>query len=233
VFCVEISKNESVVPVACVCECANLNVRMLIRKHKVICDRLPLNVATGRTLVKTQKWNTSVVVCCLFHRRFHLALCSCSPTYNVTTQADHYKLTNSTFTKPALTAMNTFRSFLIALFVASASAFTIAPALCGGSSFVVSHGPQQQHQQAADVTQHARRSDMQMGSMAKFGIFSPAVYAAKFVLGQDKLNKIRGKAIALHSEKISEFSEWVGAYHLRTKLIKKAKTNGDVLGFLV
>lgn len=69
--------------------------------------------------------------------------------------------------------------------------------------------------------------------MAKFGVFSPAVYASKVVLGQDRLNKIRGKAISLHSEKIGQFCEWVGAYHMRTRLIKKAKVNGDTLGFLV
>ena len=72
-----------------------------------------------------------------------------------------------------------------------------------------------------------------MGSMAKFGIFSPAVYAAKVVLGPEKLNKIRGKAISLHSQYIGDFCSWVGAYPLRTKLIKKAKVNGDTLGFLV
>jgi hypothetical protein len=32
-----------------------------------------------------------------------------------------------------------------------------------------------------------------MGNNAKFGIFSPAVYAAKFVLGEAKLNKVLGK----------------------------------------
>lgn len=71
------------------------------------------------------------------------------------------------------------------------------------------------------------------GKMAKFGIFSPAVYAAKFALGTEKLNKIRAKAISLHSQYIGDFCLWVGAYHLRTRLIKKAKTNGDILGFLV
>ena len=75
---------------------------------------------------------------------------------------------------------------------------------------------------------------MQMGGkMAKFGIFSPAVYGAKFVLGQEKLNKLRGKGISLHSQAIGEFCGWSGAYHLRTKLVKLAKTNGDTLGFLV
>jgi hypothetical protein len=71
------------------------------------------------------------------------------------------------------------------------------------------------------------------GKMSKFGIFSPAVYAAKFALGPDRLNKIRGKAISLHSQYIGDFCEWIGAYHLRTQLIKKAKVNGDTLGFLV
>lgn len=71
------------------------------------------------------------------------------------------------------------------------------------------------------------------GKMSKFGIFSPAVYVAKFALGTDRLNKVRGKAISLHSQYIGDFCEWIGAYHLRTQLIKKAKTNGDILGFLV
>lgn len=86
---------------------------------------------------------------------------------------------------------------------------------------------------AAPSSPRSGISSLQMGNMAKFGIFSPAVYGAKLVLGNDKLNKIRGKAISLHSQYIGEFCEWVGAYHLRTKLIKKAKTNGDTLGFLV
>ena len=71
------------------------------------------------------------------------------------------------------------------------------------------------------------------GKKAKFGVFSPAVYGAKLALGEKKLNSLRGKAISLHSQAIGEFCTWSGAYHLRTKLIKKAKTNGDILGFLV
>mmetsp|Transcript_117723 Transcript_117723/g.240711 ORF Transcript_117723/g.240711 Transcript_117723/m.240711 type:complete len:132 (-) Transcript_117723:267-662(-) len=71
------------------------------------------------------------------------------------------------------------------------------------------------------------------GKKAKFGVFSPAVYGAKIVLGTARLNKVRGKGISLHSTAIGDFCKWAGAYHLRTKLIKKAKTNGDILGFLV
>lgn len=98
-----------------------------------------------------------------------------------------------------------------------------------GSNFVVS----QRSRVAQPVARSNSKSSLQMGSQAKFGIFSPAVYGAKIALGNDKLNKIRGKAISLHSQYIGEFCEWAGAYHLRTRLIKKAKTNGDILGFLV
>lgn len=117
------------------------------------------------------------------------------------------------------------------LLASSCHAFVPLGATAGGSAFVVSQRPS-----AHPVVQTPARSSsssLYMGSMAKFGVFSPAVYAAKVVLGQDRLNKIRGKAIALHSEKIGDFCTWVGAYHLRTRLIKKAKTNGDILGFLV
>jgi hypothetical protein len=127
------------------------------------------------------------------------------------------------------------RLCLLAVLLVASNAFTATPTLggaVGGSSFVVStKGVQaptpRSHQGSAGV------SSLQMGSQAKFGIFSPAVYAAKIVLGSDKLNKVRGKAISLHSQYIGEFCEWVGAYHLRTRLVKKAKTNGDILGFLV
>ena len=71
------------------------------------------------------------------------------------------------------------------------------------------------------------------GKKAKFGIFSPAVYIAKLVLGESKLNKVRGKAISLHSQAITEWCKTYGAYNLRTRLIKRAKNNGDELGFLV
>ena len=100
-----------------------------------------------------------------------------------------------------------------------------------GSNFVISQRPQVQQQQP--VSRSNSKSSLQMGSQAKFGVFSPAVYVAKIGLGNDKLNKIRGKAISLHSQYIGEFCTWSGAYHLRTRLIKKAKLNGDILGFLV
>ena len=45
-----------------------------------------------------------------------------------------------------------------------------------------------------------RRSQLHMGNNAAFGIFSPAVVAAKAVLGDKTLNKLRGKGISLHSQ---------------------------------
>jgi len=80
---------------------------------------------------------------------------------------------------------------------------------------------------------YQRGGQLTMGNNAAFGIFSPAVYAAKFVLGEQKLNKIRGKAISLHSQAITEWCNTYGAYNMRLKLIKKAKKTGDRLGFLV
>lgn len=99
-----------------------------------------------------------------------------------------------------------------------------------GSNFVVSQRARSVQQ---PVARSNSRSSLQMGSQAKFGVFSPAVYIAKIGLGNDKLNKIRGKGISLHSQTIGDFCTWAGAYHLRTRLIKKAKVNGDILGFLV
>lgn len=127
--------------------------------------------------------------------------------------------------------MRTFRTvaLILAVAVAAVNAFTVSSQT--GTSFVVSQRPRAATTSACPARNGV--SSLQMGKMAKFGIFSPAVYGAKLALGTDKLNKIRGKAISLHSQYIGEFCEWAGAYHLRTKLIKKAKVNGDTLGFLV
>ena len=86
-----------------------------------------------------------------------------------------------------------------------------------------------QRRQRPQVAQTIR-----MGSMAKFGVFSPAVYAGRIILGDKRLEKVRGQGISLHSQAITEFCVFVGATpKMRGLLIKKAKTNGDTLGFLV
>ena len=50
-----------------------------------------------------------------------------------------------------------------------------------GFSPTISHGSN---------SRNYHRSQVKMGNNAKFGIFSPAVYAARFVLGEAKLNKV-------------------------------------------
>eukprot|EP00904_Undaria_pinnatifida_P007536 jgi/Undpi1/3912/HiC_scaffold_16.g07280.m1 len=78
-----------------------------------------------------------------------------------------------------------------------------------------------------------RGGELRMGKVSKFGVFSPAVVGAKIALGETRLNKIRGKVIALHSQVITEYCRWVGApSKVRGLLIRKAKRNGDDLGFL-
>ena len=72
-------------------------------------------------------------------------------------------------------------------------------------------------------TPRMRKTELSMGGkMSKFGIFSPAVYAAKAVLGEAKLNKLRGKAISLHSQAITEWCQQYGAYNLRLKLVRSS-----------
>ena len=66
------------------------------------------------------------------------------------------------------------------------------------------------------------------------GIFAPAVRISIALVGLKDLNKLRGKAIALHSQVITSFCKQVGAPP-KTKqgLIRLAKKNGHDLGFLV
>mmetsp|Transcript_7080 Transcript_7080/g.10454 ORF Transcript_7080/g.10454 Transcript_7080/m.10454 type:complete len:127 (+) Transcript_7080:40-420(+) len=116
---------------------------------------------------------------------------------------------------------------ILSVLAAAVNGYSVG-AINGGSSFAVG-----QRLTSVPVRPVNDREMHMMGKKAKFGIFSPAVYLSKIALGEPKLNKLRGKGIGLHSGVIGDFTKWSGAYHLRTKLIKLAKTNGDVLGFLV
>lgn len=72
-----------------------------------------------------------------------------------------------------------------------------------------------------------------MGRVSKFGPFTPAVIATRLIIGDKRLNKLRGKAISLHSQAITAFCEFTGAGpKMRQNLIRVAKKNGDTLGFL-
>mmetsp|Transcript_11804 Transcript_11804/g.20258 ORF Transcript_11804/g.20258 Transcript_11804/m.20258 type:complete len:129 (-) Transcript_11804:169-555(-) len=84
-----------------------------------------------------------------------------------------------------------------------------------------------------NVSKSNLSTTIHMGKVAKFGIFSPAVIAVRFVIGEKRFDKIRGKGISLHSEVITNFCEFVGTSP-KTKqgLIRLAKNNGSTLGFL-
>merc|ERR1719231_895026 len=78
----------------------------------------------------------------------------------------------------------------------------------------------------------AARSAVSMGP-AKDGPFTPAVRAARLILGDQQLLKLRGKAISYHSQYINQFCEEFGVpKKMNQGLIKKAKIVGSDLGFL-
>ncbi|KAJ4967719.1 hypothetical protein NE237_014420 [Protea cynaroides] len=65
------------------------------------------------------------------------------------------------------------------------------------------------------------------------GLFAPVVVVARNIIGKKRFNQLRGKAIALHSQVITEFCKSIGAdAKQRQGLIRLAKKNGERLGFL-
>ena len=103
---------------------------------------------------------------------------------------------------------------LVAFVATSANAFsstmTADLSQTGSSSFVVSQRPR--FDAASMCPARTGVSSLHMGGKAKFGIFSPAVYAAKLVLGDARLKKYRGKAISIHSSTIGDFTKWCVQY---------------------
>jgi hypothetical protein len=64
-------------------------------------------------------------------------------------------------------------------------------------------------------------------------VFAPVVRFTRNVIGMKKFNLLRGKAISVHSQVITEFCKFIGAQQkIRQGLIRVAKTNGHKLGFL-
>lgn len=78
------------------------------------------------------------------------------------------------------------------------------------------------------------RAQPRMGNINEGkGIFAPIVVVARNVIGKQRFNQLRGKAIALHSQVITEFCKSIGAdAKQRQGLIRLAKKNGEKLGFL-
>ncbi|KAI3459539.1 hypothetical protein Pfo_016202 [Paulownia fortunei] len=65
------------------------------------------------------------------------------------------------------------------------------------------------------------------------GLFAPIVVVTRNIIGKKRFNLLRGKAIALHSQVITEFCKSIGAdSKQRQGLIRLAKKNGEWLGFL-
>lgn len=78
------------------------------------------------------------------------------------------------------------------------------------------------------------RSRPMMGNVNEGkGIFAPLVVVTRNIVGKKRFNQLRGKAIALHSQVITEFCKTIGAdSKQRQGLIRLAKKNGEKLGFL-
>ncbi|WOK95385.1 protein PROTON GRADIENT REGULATION 5, chloroplastic-like [Canna indica] len=79
-----------------------------------------------------------------------------------------------------------------------------------------------------------RRPSPRMGNVNEGkGLFAPAVVFVRNIVGRKRFNQLRGKAIALHSQVITEFCKTIGADgKQRQGLIRLAKKNGEKLGFL-
>ena len=64
-------------------------------------------------------------------------------------------------------------------------------------------------------------------------MFAPLVVLVRNRIGKVKFNQLRGKAIALHCQTITNFCNRVGLEtQVRQNLIRLAKNNGKKLGFL-
>lgn len=64
-------------------------------------------------------------------------------------------------------------------------------------------------------------------------MFAPLVVLIRDRIGKAKFNQLRGKAIALHAQTITNFCQKVGIDSAaRQNLIRLAKNNGKKLGLL-
>lgn len=64
-------------------------------------------------------------------------------------------------------------------------------------------------------------------------MFAPVVVWIRSLMGKAKFNQLRGKAIGLHAQTITNFCKRFGiASSQRQSLIRLAKSNGKKLGLL-
>jgi hypothetical protein len=65
-------------------------------------------------------------------------------------------------------------------------------------------------------------------------MFAPIIITVRKIMGEVKFNKLRGKAIGLHSQTITNFCNRIGIdSKKRQNFIRLAKSNGKRLGLLV
>lgn len=87
---------------------------------------------------------------------------------------------------------------------------------------------------SAAVPRHtATRQVTRMGNKNTTGPFAPIVRLTRSIMGEKRFNSIRGQGISLHSQVIRQFITRIGGDNKKIQgLIKKAKMNGEKLGFL-
>ena len=74
---------------------------------------------------------------------------------------------------------------------------------------------------------------MRLGNKSTGGPFAPLVVVVRNVVGEKDFNKLRGKAISLHSQVIKDFCKQVGVDNKQVQaVVRLAKKNGEWLGFL-
>lgn len=72
-----------------------------------------------------------------------------------------------------------------------------------------------------------------MGNKGAGGPFAPLVVVTRNAVGEKDFNKLRGKAISLHSQVIKDFCKQLGVDNKQVQgVIRLAKKNGEKLGFL-
>lgn len=112
------------------------------------------------------------------------------------------------------------KTLVAALLVASANAFSPSSSTMRPAPFFVTvvepettatapsmAATAQQEQQAAPAPAAPKKKMAKKPAHGKQGVFSPVVLLAKDVLGDSRLNKIRGDLIGLHSNVIGSFVE--------------------------
>lgn len=78
-----------------------------------------------------------------------------------------------------------------------------------------------------------KRQVVRMGNKGAGGPFAPLVVVVRGVVGEKEFNKLRGKAISLHSQVIKDFCKQLGVDNKQVQgVIRLAKKNGEKLGFL-